>query len=143
MEGERTLASIRVRTPIPVCLMLVAHGTMRRMVAARDSITQLRRGVVEHCLLALLLDNELYGFEVARVMSAAGLVAGEGTVYPLLSRLAREGYVTTTWRESPSGPPRKYYAITEQGRAALDHFRLEWRRFRDRVDALLDGGNEA
>jgi len=100
---------------------------------------QLRRGVAEFCLLALLTEDERYGFDLVRTLSDAGLVAGEGTVYPLLARLARDGYVTTTWRESPSGPPRKYYAVTASGRDALGQFAREWRQFRGAVDNMLGG----
>ncbi|MGZ4306121.1 MAG: PadR family transcriptional regulator [Solirubrobacteraceae bacterium] len=64
----------------------------------------------------------------------------EGTLYPLLGRLRREGAVDTAWRESPSGPPRRYYRLTPDGQAALDGFLIEWTRFRDSVDALLGNG---
>ncbi len=110
---------------------------MCRMEPVRD-IAQLRRGVVEHCILALLVTEERYGFDLVRTLSEAGLVAGEGTVYPLLTRLAKDGYVSSTWRESTSGPPRKYYAITPHGRDALAHFRTQWAEFRDTVDGLID-----
>lgn len=60
-------------------------------------------------------------------------------MYPLLSRLRREGLVSTAWRDSPSGPPRKYYALTGPGRRALGAFCEEWRRFRASVDALIEG----
>jgi PadR family transcriptional regulator, regulatory protein PadR len=116
---------------------------MRRMEADRSVIAQLRRGAAEYCLLALLGDRERYGLELVRTLGDADLVAGEGTVYPLLSRLSREGYVTTTWRDSPSGPPRKYYALTGEGRAALGRFTAEWRRFRDTVDNLVSEGSRA
>src|SRR5687767_14925390 len=97
--------------------------------------TQLRRGVVEYCVLALLAKEDRYGFDLARTLSGAqALAASEGTVYPLLSRLRKEGLVTTTWHESDAGPPRKYYAITATGRTALDDFISEWARFRDAVD---------
>lgn len=102
------------------------------------SFSQLRRGVAEFCLLALLTKDERYGFDLVRTLGEAGLVSGEGTVYPLLGRLAREGYVSTSWRESPSGPPRKYYAISQSGRAALDLFVSQWGQFRAAVDDLLD-----
>lgn len=105
---------------------------------------QLRRGTLEYCVLALLARRERYGFELVRLLRGTGeLVTSEGTVYPLLTRLRRDGYVTTTWRESAVGPPRKYYAVTEQGRAALAAFREEWKRFRSAVDALLDEGEHA
>ena len=113
---------------------------MRRMVSVVPGLAQLRRGVVEYCLLALLSRGERCGFDLVRTLGRAGLVAGEGTVYPVLTRLARDAYVTTTWQESPSGPPRKYYAITPRGQDALDRFKAEWKRFRDAVEELLETG---
>jgi PadR family transcriptional regulator PadR len=104
---------------------------------AKSRLTELRRGVVEHCVLALLAGRESYAFDLVRVLAERGLVTSEGTIYPLLSRLRREGLATTTWRESEAGPPRRYYRITENGRRALDAFAIEWSGFRDAVDALL------
>ena len=115
---------------------------MRCMVAERDAaIAQMRRGVLEYCVLALLRDEERYGFDLVRGLSEVdGMVTSEGTIYPLLSRLRREGLVTTTWRESPTGPPRRYYRLTSQGRAALESFSKQWARFRDGVDSFVRGG---
>lgn len=105
---------------------------------ARQPLSQLRRGVIEYCVLSLLDAEPLYGFDLVRRLSDVdGMVTSEGTIYPLLSRLRREGWVTTTWVESESGPPRRYYALTSQGRAALASFAEQWRRFRDAVDSLL------
>jgi PadR family transcriptional regulator, regulatory protein PadR len=107
---------------------------------ARNPLPQLRRGVLEYCVLSLLVDESLYGFDLVRRLSDVdGMVTSEGTIYPLLSRLRRDGWVSTTWAESESGPPRRYYAITPSGRNALDTFTAEWRRFRDAVDQLLPG----
>ena len=101
-------------------------------------IPQLRRGVLEFCILALLRETERYGFElVRRLTETDSLVTTEGTLYPLLGRLRREGLVDTTWRESPSGPPRRYYRLTPSGQDALTAFTVEWARFRASVDALL------
>jgi PadR family transcriptional regulator PadR len=106
------------------------------------SVGQLRRGVLEFCVMALLEREERYGFDLVRELGATdGLVIGEGTVYPLLSRLRRDGVVETTWRESPSGPPRRYYRLTSAGRRALKGFRDEWSRFRDTVDGILEEGD--
>ena len=103
--------------------------------------TQLRRGVLEFCVLALLAKEDRYGFDIARSLASVEPIAvSEGTVYPLLSRLRKDGAVTTTWQESDSGPPRKYYAITTQGRRTLQDFTEEWARFRDAVDIVLQGG---
>jgi len=110
--------------------------------AKRESlITQMRRGTLEYCVLALLRDQPRYGFDLVRTLGAAdGLVTSEGTISPLLSRLRRDGLVTTTWHESPSGPPRRYYQLTGEGRRALTLFTTEWDRFTDAVDRLLQQG---
>jgi PadR family transcriptional regulator PadR len=107
---------------------------------ARDSLSQLRRGTVEYCVLALLRGGERYGFELVRELSEGpGLITSEGTIYPLLTRLRKDQLVTTTWRESESGPPRRYYRLTESGHEALATFVKDWTRFRDAVDTILNG----
>ena len=105
---------------------------------ARDPLTELRRGVLEHCVLAVMRQKETYAYEIVRGLAdAGGLVTSEGTIYPLLSRLRRDGLVETTWRESESGPPRRYYRLTGEGHRALDAFVQDWTRFRDAVDAVF------
>ena len=114
---------------------------MCRVVLAADVLSQLRRGALEYCVLALLAEEERYGFDIVRTLGAIdGMVTGEGTLYPLLSRLRKDGHVTTRWRESDAGPPRKYYAITAEGRLALAEFTAQWRLFRDAVDSILGKG---
>ena len=110
------------------------------MVATLDALlAQMRRGTLQYCVLSLLADEERYGFDLVRGLAEMdGMVTSEGTIYPLLSRLRRDGLVESTWQESPSGPPRRYYRLTERGGAALDGFRLEWRRFRDAVDHFVE-----
>jgi PadR family transcriptional regulator PadR len=108
--------------------------------AARNPLAELRRGVLESCVLALVRDEESYGFDIVRALTAAGnLLTSEGTIYPLLARLRRDGLVTTTWRESGTGPPRRYYRITDEGRRALAAFTEDWRQFAGAVDDLLAG----
>ncbi len=99
--------------------------------------SQLRRGALEYCVLALLRDGERYGSELVQTLGREGLVTSEGTVYPLLARLRRDGVVETTWQESPWGPPRRYYRLTARGRSALERFASEWARFRGSVDRVL------
>jgi PadR family transcriptional regulator PadR len=110
------------------------------MVAQQDALlAQMRRGTLQYCVLSLLADEERYGFDLVRGLAEMdGMVTSEGTIYPLLSRLRRDGLVESTWQESPSGPPRRYYRLTETGRAALEGFKLEWRRFRDAVDHFVE-----
>lgn len=118
---------------------------MRGMVLgeARKPFTELRRGVAEYCVLAVLRDAESYAFDIVRVLAqAGGLVTSEGTIYPLLARLRRDNLVTTSWRESDAGPPRRYYRLTREGQAALETFVADWTSFRDAVDAVLNGFNE-
>src|SRR5690349_18062371 len=103
----------------------------------RSPLSQLRRGVLEYCVLALLSSERMYGFDLVRRLGELdGLVTSEGTIYPLLSRLRRDGWVSTSWAESDSGPPRRYYEITAPGDRALQTFVDEWSRFRDSVDHL-------
>jgi PadR family transcriptional regulator, regulatory protein PadR len=102
-------------------------------------LSQLRRGSIQYCVLALLRDGDRYGFELTRTLAEAdGLVTSEGTVYPLLARLRQEGLVQTSWQESSQGPPRRYYRLTPDGHEALDTFTAQWSRFRDAIDGLLD-----
>jgi len=107
--------------------------------AVRDGlIAQMRRGTLQYCVLALLASEERYGFDLVRALAEAdGMVTTEGTIYPLLARLRRDGLVASTWRESSSGPPRRYYRLTSAGEAALQSFRGEWTRFRDAVDHFV------
>jgi PadR family transcriptional regulator PadR len=104
----------------------------------------MRRGTLQYCVLALLADEERYAFDLVRRLSDVdGMVTSEGTIYPLLSRLRRDGLVESVWRESSEGPPRRYYHLTDSGREALLGFAHEWGRFRDAVDQFMEGeGND-
>lgn len=104
-------------------------------------LTRLRRGSLEYCVLAMLRGGPTYGFDIARRLTHDGiLMASEGTLYPLLSRLRKDGLVETTWQESTSGPPRRYYELTASGAYALEDFIRTWQPFRDAVDAALSEG---
>jgi PadR family transcriptional regulator PadR len=112
------------------------------MELSGGALSQLRRGVLEFCVLALLRDGERYSYEIVVALGQAdGLVTTEGTLYPLLSRLRKERALSSSWRESPNGPPRRYYGLTATGQSRLDAFTVEWKRFRESVDLLLTGGN--
>ena len=116
---------------------------MYRMIAADRTglIAQMRRGALEYCVLALLAQRERYGLELVQDLAEVdGMVTTEGTIYPLLARLRKDGEVETFWRESSAGPPRRYYRITASGKKALTNFRLEWSRFRSAVDRFMEDG---
>lgn len=100
--------------------------------------SQVRKGVLEYCVLALLRNGPRYGVEILEELSVVSVMTtSQGTIYPLLSRLRREELVETHLRESPSGPPRRYYTLTDTGRAALAEFTRAWPLFRDAVDHFL------
>ncbi|WP_235530782.1 PadR family transcriptional regulator [Phycicoccus sp. Root563] len=89
----------------------------------------------------MLAEQELYGLDIARRLTADGvLLASEGTLYPLLARLRKAGLVDTSWQESVEGPPRRYYALTADGTESLAAFKRTWKPFRDAVDTALQGG---
>jgi PadR family transcriptional regulator PadR len=100
--------------------------------------TQLLRGALDMCLLAILAREPAHGYELVRRVEAAGFDGvGYGTVYPLLTRMRRLGLVADEMQASPSGPPRKVYALTEAGRSRLRVWHQQWTRFVGVVDALL------
>jgi PadR family transcriptional regulator PadR len=104
---------------------------------ARNVLTQLRRGTIEYCVLAVLAEGEEYAFELVRRLSAVdGLVTSEGTIYPLLSRLRRDDMVTTTWQESDAGPPRKYYRLTPKGKLQLAELNDYWKSINATISQL-------
>ena len=90
--------------------------------------------------MALILKTPRYAYELIEALGKTGLLTTEGTLYPLLSRLRRDGLVKTEWRESTDGPPRRYYELTAEGRRALTAFKNEWTGFRGAVDAILQEG---
>ena len=87
--------------------------------------------------MALVQQTPRYAFEMIEALGQTGMLTTEGTLYPLLSRLRRDGLVKTEWRESSDGPPRRYYELTADGRRALTGFRNEWTTFRAAVDGIL------
>lgn len=118
---------------------------MYSMVAGHDSLlAQMRKGTLEYCVLALLNGEARYGFDLLRALGEMdGMVTGGGTIYPLLSRLRRDGLVSSRWAESPTGPPRRYYQLTAKGRQALGTFVEEWGRFREAVDYFIERSFES
>jgi PadR family transcriptional regulator PadR len=109
-------------------------------MASSGLVTQIRKGTLEYCVLALLACRPRYGFELVQALAQVdGMLTTEGTIYPLLSRLRKEQLVGSEWQESASGPPRRYYRLTARGEEALAAFRAEWTTFRDAVDRILKG----
>ncbi len=88
--------------------------------------SQMRKGMLEYCILSILDKQEAYASSIIDALKEAGLIVVEGTLYPLLIRLKNQGSLTYRWEESPQGPPRKYYGISEDGRALLSVMDASW-----------------
>lgn len=99
--------------------------------------TNLRKGVLEHCVLAMIGTGEMYGLDIASGLQRRGLLTSEGTLYPLLARLRRNGLVETSWRESSQGAPRRYYSLTVSGQESLASFATIWTTFSAAVTDTL------
>lgn len=87
---------------------------------------QMRKGILEYCILAILKKQEAYPSEILESLKAAKLIVVEGTLYPLLTRLKNDELLTYRWEESNSGPPRKYYSLTKIGQAFLEELETTW-----------------
>lgn len=99
---------------------------------------QFKKGVLELCVLAVLVRKDCYGYELVQEISQ-NIDISEGTIYPLLRRLKTDGYVTAYLEESSEGPPRKYYQLTETGKKTLDTLLSEWDDFVTRVNRIVKG----
>jgi PadR family transcriptional regulator len=103
--------------------------------------TQLRKGALELAVLHVLNGDRLYGYDIVRrLREHDGLVIGEGTIYPILSRLKAEGFLKTTLEESPDGPARKYYEMTASGREQLRAMNADWNTLVQSLETLRQAG---
>ena len=100
--------------------------------------TQMRKGVLEYCILSIIAKGEIYASDIIAELKKAQLLVVEGTLYPLLSKLRREELVDYEWQESESGPPRKYYKLTPKGRTHLATLNDYWKNLNR---TLADFGN--
>ncbi len=98
---------------------------------------QMKKGVLEFCILSILSDGENYPSEIIEKMKAAKLIVVEGTLYPLLMRLKNDGLLTYRWEESTSGPPRKYYKLTPVGKQYLKELKTTWNELVDAVNKTM------
>lgn len=95
---------------------------------------QMRKGILEFCILGIISRGEVYASDILDALKNADMLVVEGTVYPLLTRLKNAGLLTYEWKESTSGPPRKYFTLTADGQAALAELKQTWNALSDAVD---------
>ncbi|MDE5864530.1 MAG: PadR family transcriptional regulator [Lachnospiraceae bacterium] len=102
--------------------------------------TQLIKGILEGCVLGIIVHGETYGYEILNMLSQYGfLELGEGTLYPVLTRLDKNGYISCRKAKSPLGPVRKYYSVTDKGVEYLEAFKESYCRITQSADAVLFG----
>ncbi|MGD2101159.1 MAG: PadR family transcriptional regulator [Acidimicrobiia bacterium] len=107
----------------------------------RSHTSQLLHGVLDMCLLSLIEEEASYGYEMVAKLKQRGLdLASEGSIYPLLSRLQKQGMIDGYLVQSSEGPARKYYRMSDKGRQTLEQWRAEWRDFSSSVNTVLNGG---
>ncbi|HBG53007.1 MAG TPA: PadR family transcriptional regulator [Rikenellaceae bacterium] len=98
--------------------------------------SQMRKGVLEYCILSVLDKNDAYASELINKLKEARIIVVEGTLYPLLTRQKNQGLLTYRWEESTQGPPRKYYSLTNKGRDVLQEMDKAWKEIVETLDIL-------
>jgi PadR family transcriptional regulator PadR len=99
---------------------------------------QMRKGILEFCILGIISRGEVYASDILDALKAANMLVVEGTVYPLLTRLKNAGLLTYEWRESTSGPPRKYFTLTLEGQTAFQELKATWNELVQAADAATN-----
>ncbi len=97
----------------------------------------MRKGVLELCILSILSHDEMYTSDLLTALKEAQLLVVEGTIYPLLSRLKNEGLLKYRWEESPTGPPRKYFSLTEEGISTQETLKSTWQQLSESVNRII------
>ncbi|SFR31292.1 transcriptional regulator, PadR family [Robiginitalea myxolifaciens] len=97
---------------------------------------QMRKGVLEYCILSIIREEDKYASEILGQLKDAKMLVVEGTIYPLLTRLKNAGLLSYRWEESTSGPPRKYYGLTETGKVFLKELNTTWDELRTAVNVV-------
>lgn len=103
-----------------------------------SNTTQMLKGIIDGCILAIIKNGEIYGYELATKLEQHGFDSfSEGTIYPLLIRMQKEGLLSTTFRKSTAGPKRKYYSLTEKGEQELAEFLQRWEQLSQAVNNII------
>ena len=110
---------------------------MKQTINTENTQSQMRKGVLELCTLSVLAMGEAYPTQIIEQLKGSKMMIVEGTLYPLLTRLKNANYLTYRWEESSSGPPRKYYKLTEQGINLLKELENTWDEMAHAVNTLL------
>lgn len=105
-------------------------------MGVNEKFTPIRKGLLEFLILKIIATDKVYVADILQRLRPTEFATQEGTLYPLLSKMRREGLVEYEWRESEAGPPRKYYGLTEAGTALLTELDAYWRNINNTIDQL-------
>jgi len=109
---------------------------MEKNINIENVRAQMRKGVLEYCILLLLAKEDAYASSIITKLKEANMIVVEGTLYPLLIRQKNQGLLQYRWEESPQGPPRKYYTLTDKGREQLEEMNSAWAEIVTTIDNL-------
>lgn len=116
----------------------MAATTNTPAFSIENTKVQMRKGILEFCILGIISRGEVYASDILDALKAANMLVVEGTVYPLLTRLKNAGLLTYEWRESTGGPPRKYFTLTADGQKALDELKDTWSELANAVNVATN-----
>jgi PadR family transcriptional regulator, regulatory protein PadR len=111
------------------------------VMIVENTQTQMRKGVLEYCILSIIAQGEIYASDIIAELKKAQLLVVEGTLYPLLTRLKNNGLLTYNWVESSSGPPRKYYVLSDEGLKVLEQLDKTWQELAFAVQTSIGNRN--
>lgn len=131
---QKTISKEKPRSPFSAEL----HKKQKEIMNVENTKAQMRKGVLEYCILSILKGKDKYASEILETLKDAKMLVVEGTIYPLLTRLKNAGLLSYRWEESTSGPPRKYYALTETGKLFLKELDTTWDELRTATNLVTD-----
>ena len=123
-----------------ICVVIIINAFKISKMNIENTQSQMRKGVLEYCILSIIKRGEAYPGDIIEEMRNAGLTLLEGTLYPLLNRLKNAGVLTYKWVESSSGPPRKYFRLTDKGSEFYELLGATWNELATGVNFLIESG---
>ncbi|SDF10725.1 transcriptional regulator, PadR family [Cellulophaga baltica] len=117
------------------------HTKQDEIMNVENTKAQMRKGVLEYCILSILNGEDKYASEILETLKNAKMLVVEGTIYPLLTRLKNAGLLNYRWEESTSGPPRKYYTLTETGKLFIKELDTTWDELRSATNLVTNNKN--
>lgn len=114
---------------------------MNREINTDNVKAQMRKGILEYSILSILSQRDEYASSLIKILKEAKMIVVEGTLYPLLTRQKNQGLLNYRWEESPQGPPRKYYSITDKGREMLAELDVTWKEIIHSIDIIRNNTN--